>query len=732
MNRKLTRHAAGGLFLIACLTAGCSTTQSAPPLTAALVGLTYTPDSAGLQQMLRETDAAAESDQIGKLRTFADGNVEPTAKQKANYVYARLLQKQSSRADYEEAIQRYRTAAQLPALFERSQLHISECAGMLGDERLVQEALQAIASYEKVSAKSKLAALYALGQSHLRAGNKDKAREYFALVTKLDPQSQYALGSTYYLAQLKMSADDTATAGTTTTAAVTTTTELSTEVIEQLRHYLQLSPDGRFADDIMRQLQGSPRFSATAADHAAFARVHYARGRWQEALSEWRLSATSSDWFQQGIAHLRLGRKPQAKALLTAGIKSHPNDDAVEDAATLLSRMTDKKGAIEVWRTVLNHSTRFGDLALYNLAIRAPSHTDALPFYRQLISKYPQSNYASEATWWLAWQEIQAGKSANALPILERGAQHYPETRAGARFPYWIGKIHERAGRKTEAKAAYQRTISVRPWDYYAYRAQQRLKVLSGGTDEGWRTKPHRKVVGAPAHWVWPDAPPSYARPYGDQVAVLTELRQWDETLELVPPAEDKNGLRGFILAKAGLPLPAINAAAKHLSGTPTREELWQVAYPLLHSELISNEAPGKGVDAFLVQALIREESRYDHRAVSSSNALGLMQLLPGTAYGVAKRLGIKLGSRDDIHDPNNNIRMGTDYLAYVQQRHKGNSLFAVASYNGGPNAVARWAQHMPADTDVFVENIPYKETRDYVRKVFGSYWNYRSIYGES
>ena len=116
--------------------------------------------------------------------------------------------------------------------------------------------------------------------------------------------------------------------------------------------------------------------------------------------------------------------------------------------------------------------------------------------------------------------------------------------------------------------------------------------------------------------------------------------------------------------------------------------------------------------------------------AVSSSNALGLMQLLPGTAMGVAKRLGVKLNGNKDIHKPEYNIKFGIDYIAYTMGRHDGSALFAVASYNGGPNAVASWRKKIStADLDYFVENIPFLETRDYVKKVFGSYWNYEAIY---
>ncbi len=106
------------------------------------------------------------------------------------------------------------------------------------------------------------------------------------------------------------------------------------------------------------------------------------------------------------------------------------------------------------------------------------------------------------------------------------------------------------------------------------------------------------------------------------------------------------------------------------------------------------------------------------------------MQLLPGTAYGVAKRLGVAVGSQDDFFKPDINIKLGTDYLAYVLGRYNGSALFAVASYNGGPNAVKNWLRAHEetgtGDLDYFVENIPVRETRDYVAKssaLIGTTW---------
>ena len=718
-------------LLISGSTIGCAPAQH-PALTVAFGGFSYAPDSNGLDDMLRQTEGASVEEQKSGLKMFADSGSEAQAKHKANYVLARLLQKQGDKQVLDEAISRYRDASAFPALFERSLVHISECGTAEGNEKVVQQALSTIANNKAVAPKSRASALYSLGQSSLRTQENEKAREYFEQAQAAAPTSQFALGASYYIASMDLheGSNGTATAGSTKLMSAQT----NITAIDSYRKYLEASPEGRFAEDIMVELQSMPSFVPTKHDHQLFAMANYKHGHWQSALDEWHKAGNSSEWYRQGLCLLRTGKGAQGKALIMAGINNHPNDEVVDDAATTLARMTNQEGAAAIWKVVAQKSSRWGDIGLWNVGARAATHAESLGYYRQILAHYPTSKYAPEAAWWLAWEDVKNGKGGAALPKMQDGATRYPKARAGPRFAYWVGKLEERLGKKALAMAAYSRTVDMQPWSYYAYRAKSRLTALKGGRDEGWTTVPTRKVAWSEdtaQQWEWPEPPKQLAAQEGDTIATLTELRQWDECMELLDAADKKDApLRAFYLAKLGNPLEAINAALPALSGTPQKTEVWQIAFPLLHAKEIANEAPRKHVDPFLVQALIREESRYNPAAVSSSKALGLMQLLPGTAYGVAKRLGIKLNGVEDVHKPTTNIVLGTDYLGYVQGRFNGNSLYAVASYNGGPNAVARWVKSMPPDTDVFVENIPYKETRDYVRKVFGSYWNYRSIYG--
>jgi soluble lytic murein transglycosylase len=146
---------------------------------------------------------------------------------------------------------------------------------------------------------------------------------------------------------------------------------------------------------------------------------------------------------------------------------------------------------------------------------------------------------------------------------------------------------------------------------------------------------------------------------------------------------------------------------------------------------MVEQWARASSIDPNLLQALMREESRFNPSARSTTGALGLTQLMPRTAQEVA--LGLKLGRVDPrmLHRPTLNIRLGAAYLAELLSEFEGSMVRAVAAYNAGPVAVWRWVRARPdEEVDEWVETIPISETRDYVKRVLGSYGAYRLVYG--
>ena len=163
--------------------------------------------------------------------------------------------------------------------------------------------------------------------------------------------------------------------------------------------------------------------------------------------------------------------------------------------------------------------------------------------------------------------------------------------------------------------------------------------------------------------------------------------------------------------------------------GRPLTLALWTALYPEGQWAPIAQAAGRTGVDPYLVAGVIREESRFDPTALSSAGAFGLMQLMPGTAQGAARNAGVAPPDSRTLADPQTNVLLGTVVLSELLKQF-GRVDLAVAAYNAGPAAVGRWMAQRPGmDPASFVEEIPYQETRDYVKTVLESAAVYRWLY---
>ena len=184
---------------------------------------------------------------------------------------------------------------------------------------------------------------------------------------------------------------------------------------------------------------------------------------------------------------------------------------------------------------------------------------------------------------------------------------------------------------------------------------------------------------------------------------------------------EPEDLMAAAVLARRhGWPDRAIFALAK--------SDYWDdlgLRFPLLHQDIVRDHAIETGLDSSWIYAVLRQESAFNSTAVSHAGAMGLMQLMPGTASEVARSLGLPRPTRTRLFDPATNIRLGSSYLARMQRRFGGNPVLATAAYNAGPARVERWLPEQAIDADLWIATIPFRETRTYVRRVMA----YRLIY---
>jgi soluble lytic murein transglycosylase len=149
------------------------------------------------------------------------------------------------------------------------------------------------------------------------------------------------------------------------------------------------------------------------------------------------------------------------------------------------------------------------------------------------------------------------------------------------------------------------------------------------------------------------------------------------------------------------------------------------------YREQAQQAASENQIDEAWVFGLMRQESRFVNVARSSVGASGLMQIMPATARWIAQRLGIKKFMPKQMQDPAKNIQFGAYYLKHVQSTLDDSPVLATAAYNAGPSRAQRWRDTRPMEAAVYIESIPFAETRDYVKKVMSNAMYYAARFGQ-
>jgi soluble lytic murein transglycosylase len=400
----------------------------------------------------------------------------------------------------------------------------------------------------------------------------------------------------------------------------------------------------------------------------------------------------------------------------------------------------------------------------------------AVETYDRLARDYPTHPYADDALFFAAEQELWRGNDNGAIKLLARLARDYPRgnftadalfkrfwiARANGRFAegmdaltdienlrgsgashdqvqrarYWRSRLLLAVGRRDDSTKLLESVAEEGAATYYGLLARSRL------AQEG--TKAPRPEGPVESQEVWPlGAGSLWEDPHfraGIELARLEHPHAASELLAVNRRNQPEESFRLLIhiLDESGHSRPATQLARAFLregfSG-PSQVEarrIYEVAYPHAYRSLVEQHSRAAQINPDLMQALIREESAFNPRARSSTGAIGLAQLMPTTARRVARSLrGPRVTDRS-LLDPRQNIRLGSAYLGDLARRFDGNFAYAVASYNAGPNAVRRWLKKNPtAELDEWVEEIPVAETRNYVKRVLGSYVTYELLYAQ-
>lgn len=440
----------------------------------------------------------------------------------------------------------------------------------------------------------------------------------------------------------------------------------------------------------------------------------------------------------------RLGRslqvsakKPQAIATYKQLIAYFPTAQESGLALTQLAQMAESGNAIAYYdRIISGFPPQAGAALAAKAAILDRQNKKAATQVRNvMLKKYGDSEAAAEYRWKIALDKAEAGNYQDAWQWAQTIPTRNPKSILAPRAGFWVGKWAEKLGKKPESIVAYEYVLSQFPQSYYAWRSAVKLGLNVGNFTTVRQINPQ---VIPPQRMVLPAGSATLKELYKlGQDRDASALWQVEFTNKTQPTVAEQFTDGVMSLAK-GDNLIGINkiATLEDRETPPEKAEYkalsqqltyWQARYPFPFLQEIEYWSNKRQLNPLLVTALIRQESRFEPKIRSVAGAVGLMQVMPGTGEWIAKQIKLE---EFNSELPKDNILLGTWFLNYTHQQYDNNSLFAIASYNAGPNAVSKWRDRFDiSDPDEFVEAIPYEETKGYVRQVFGNYWNYLRLY---
>jgi len=369
-----------------------------------------------------------------------------------------------------------------------------------------------------------------------------------------------------------------------------------------------------------------------------------------------------------------------------------------------------------------------------NAYLRDDEEDKAASIYEHLIEKYPNSDLVVDALWQVGWINFRSGDYEEALKYFSEMESRFPTSVLYERSAYWSARASQKLGDAESAKLYFNKLMMRSPLSYYGILAKRRAEEFGIKLDQ----IPKQPLL------LQSNSQNGEAGLHLEKAVKLFELGlRTDGVSEFIKARSVKTDEKYFwydaalIAYGEGLYDQAISVSKIYFKDavaglTEMQDPLfWNMAYPQGYMNAVTYEAKKNDLDPLIVYAIIKEESSYNPLAVSSAGAVGLMQIMPATGEFIAGKISLNNYNDSFLTDYRVNVKLGSWYLAYVLSKFDWNLVKALAAYNGGPGNVSKWEEKIgDLEDDEFIESIPLWETKEYVKKVLRSYWEYKRIYG--
>ena len=455
-------------------------------------------------------------------------------------------------------------------------------------------------------------------------------------------------------------------------------------------------PAARAVRGFERALQQSGL--VTPADRLQYAQALTRVNRSRDAVAQFALvegPLAGQAAYQQARVYLTAGTGDQLRSALRSVVARFPSDTAAASSALYL---------------------------LADLSTDDGNDDQARSLYQQLYRSYPTSSRAASARLHAAVISLAQGNDKAAALGFDSLALVNPRSDEVSAARYWSGRAYAAAGDDATARLRWRDAAKTTSVSYYGTLAARKLG------EKPWSPAPRADSFSS-----FPAIDSALERiALLQRLGMDTEARfELDAIDDAATASPERIAATAHAFIEHGQASRAIRLAQKLIDAGQRDTRAYRLLYPLVDGDELNRAAKANNLDPWLVAGLIRQESNFNPRAVSVANARGLMQVLPSVGQEVAKSLRFPVWSPAVLLDADANLQLGTAHLAAFMKEYDEGLPRVLAAYNAGGSRVTRWTTKAGTDDpELFIERIPYVETRDYVRIVQRNADVYRALYG--
>ncbi|MFN2578796.1 MAG: transglycosylase SLT domain-containing protein [Pyrinomonadaceae bacterium] len=477
-----------------------------------------------------------------------------------------------------------------------------------------------------------------------------------------------------------------------------------------------------------------------------------------DAFVHFPAGTTAEDQANRAIAAANARRYPEAGAALNAiPTSSAARAEAMFNLALSYARAKQwaqaRSTTDDLHRSFPNSAwTTRAFVQLGQAAENNKDEVNASYYYRAAMNFYPGNAEVTPAQFYIAWAAHEAKNFAEAGRLLTEHLALYAGNNSDFRgkAAYWAARDSERAGNWSWAETIYAALQKRYDANWYGYLAKQRYEdltrsghvnqtVLMAGSTEA-KAIANLETVTVAEETAGPKEDVHIAK--ADQLSIVGTddwaLEELNAAASSGPLSPRVNLAIAKIFRARNDNVQALNYLKRsypdysQMKPEEMRQDEWDVFYPLQFWDIIKQESRARGLDPYQVAGLIRQETVFNPRAVSSARAYGLMQLIVPTAVTTARQVGVDRAiTMESLFEPRLNIQLGTAYFKSQMDKY-GRIEYVAAAYNAGPNRVVQWRASLPLQMDEWQEAVPFRETRLYIQGVVRNTLQYRRLYDDN